>query len=783
MSNDQPSGAPEPRVPLGGDYWQVDPGTELWGFADLHAHLMAHLTFGGNAFWGKFHEPDKTGDEALEAALPSCEPIHGGLIDINPEFGHHAGGGWPDFIIWPRFTTLVHQQAYIDWLYRAYQGGLRLITCIAVNNELLGTRSQPKLPTDDRSAIERQVMAMKETITDLDRQTGGPGHGWMQIAYSADEARAIIKANKLAVVLGVEVDSLGNWRRLEDLQELCGGDLDQARELIGTELDWLHGLGIRQITPIHLTDNAFGGTSVYMRLLDLLNVFVTGRHYEVEDGFDSGVRYRLDYDGDDVFDDFERAVVASGKSLSPAKPTMNRQALIHQVPAVRDISEALAHPKVRGGHANARGLSEYGFIVLQEMMRRGIILDIDHMSQKSTDAALDLAERYAYPVISSHAWFRDLGFSADVEFDRSDPHHYGTDDVHKVAHEAGKRADQVERIGRLGGIIAPILNQGDVLDFDNVMPELGHKVPRSCAGSSTAWASSYLYAVKKMGGRGVAIGSDVNGAAGMPGPRFGSYAAYGIRGDHHRLPLRRAQIDAQVNGVRYSTPIRDYRWHRFDESGAQAYDREEREAWQAIAQYAAGFQPDRDEHPKDDAPPISLMTVDNALAMLFRQDNIDNITRGFWLAAEAEAAHADALSTRSSLPGRWRDEQWAAYLVKRGLELPEGERDDDVLRWYEKIGKVWQKWQDMAGDNPPLARNTAGPRRDFDINLDGLAHYGLLPDFLQDLRNQGLAIEDFAPLFRSANDYVEVWATCEQRSAALAEANPDSLRQADSPPD
>ena len=783
MSNDQPSGAPEPRVPLGGDYWQVDPGTELWGFADLHAHLMAHLTFGGNAFWGKFHEPDKTGDEALEAALPSCEPIHGGLIDINPEFGHHAGGGWPDFIIWPRFTTLVHQQAYIDWLYRAYQGGLRLITCIAVNNELLGTRSQPKLPTDDRSAIERQVMAMKETITDLDRQTGGPGHGWMQIAYSADEARAIIKANKLAVVLGVEVDSLGNWRRLEDLQELCGGDLDRARELIGPELDWMHGLGIRQITPIHLTDNAFGGTSVYMRLLDLLNVFVTGRHYEVEDGFDSGVRYRLDYDGDDVFDDFERAVVASGKSLSPAKPTMNRQALIHQVPAVRDISEALAHPKVRGGHANARGLSEYGFIVLQEMMRRGIILDIDHMSQKSTDAALDLAERYAYPVISSHAWFRDLGFSADVEFDRGDPHHYGTDDVHKVAHEAGKRADQVERIGRLGGIIAPILNQGDVLDFDNVMPELGHKVPRSCAGSSTAWASSYLYAVKKMGGRGVAIGSDVNGAAGMPGPRFGSYAAYGIRGDHHRLPLRRAQIDAQVNGVRYSTPIRDYRWHRFDESGAQAYDREEREAWQAIAQYAAGFQPDRDEHPKDDAPPISLMTVDNALAMLFRQDNIDNITRGFWLAAEAEAAHTDAPSTRSSLPGRWRDEQWAAYLVKRGLELPEGERDDDVLRWYEKIGKVWQKWQDMAGDNPPLARNTAGPRRDFDINLDGLAHYGLLPDFLQDLRNQGLAIEDFAPLFRSANDYVEVWATCEQRSAALAEANPDSLRQADSPPD
>jgi hypothetical protein len=514
-----------------------------------------------------------------------------------------------------------------------------------------------------------------------------------------------------------------------------------------------------------------------MRLLDLLNVFVTGRHYDVENSFESGVRYRLDYDGDDVFDDMQRAVVASGESLSPVKSTMNRQTLIQQVPAVRDISEALAHPTVRGGHANARGLNEYGLILLQEMMRRGLIIDIDHMSQKSTDTALDMVEHYEYPVISSHCWFRDLGFSADVEFDRSDPHHYGTDDVHKVAHEAGKRADQVERIGRLGGVVAPILNQGDVLDFENVIPELGYKVPNSCAGSSTAWASAYLYAVQKMGGRGVAIGSDVNGAASMPGPRFGSFAAYGAFGDKHRLPLRRAQIDAQTNGVRYATPIRDYRWHRFDEGGPNAYDKEEREAWQAIAQYMAGFHPDRDQHPKEDTPPIALMTIDNALHMVFRQDNIDNITRGFWLADEAAATNTEPDPKRSALIGRWRDEQWAAYLVKRGRALPEGEHDPDAIEWYEKITRVWQKWHDMQGDNPPLVRNTAGPRRDFDINLDGVAHFGLLPDFLQDIRNQGLAVEDFAPLFRSANDYVEVWGKCEARSKALKAANPKPVSE------
>jgi hypothetical protein len=221
MTNPQePRPDETPRVPLGGDYWEADPVAPLWGFADLHAHLMAHLAFGGKAFWGQPYDPLHPGPQGMQYALGSCEPIHGGLINVNPEFGHPAGGGWPEFIIWPRFTTLVHQQAYIDWLYRAYQGGLRLVTCLAVNNELLATKTTPHLPHDDKSAIQAQVTAMKEMINYVDAQTGAPGSGWLQIAYSPEEARQIIKDNRLAVILGVEVDSLGNWRRPEDIDKL-----------------------------------------------------------------------------------------------------------------------------------------------------------------------------------------------------------------------------------------------------------------------------------------------------------------------------------------------------------------------------------------------------------------------------------------------------------------------------------------------------------------------------------------------------------------------------------
>lgn len=779
MSTTQEPGPANARVPLGGDYWQADPGVPLWGFADLHAHLMAHLAFGGRAFWGLPYDPSHTGEEGMVHALSSCAPIHGGLLNVNPEFGHPAGGGWPDFIIWPRFTTLVHQQAYIDWLYRAYQGGLRLITCLAVNNELLATKSSPGVPHDDRSAIQAQIAAMKEMVAFVEAHSEPAGRGWLQIAYSPEEASQIIAENRLAVILGVEVDSLGNWRRVEDLEELSRGDPEEARRLIGQELDWLHGLGVRQITPIHLTNNAFGGTAIYMRFLETVNVFVTGERWTVEDAWESGVRYRLDHDGVDVLDDVERTLAVAGRRLR----AMNRRTLIDHIPGIHDLLDMTEKTSVKGGHANTRGLNHFGEMLLEEMMARGIIIDVDHMSEKATDTALTLVEARDYPVICSHSWFRDLLFSAEVEFDAVRKEHYGTSDVHKVAHEAGKRGDQIERIGRLGGVVAPIINQGDVAGLRRTLPEQADKIPAPCAGSSTSWAQAYLYAVNKMGGHGVAIGTDVNGAAGLPGPRFGTFAAFGARNDHRRIAERRAEIDRQSNGVAYDEPIRDYRWHRFAPSGAGGYDNEECEIWEAIAQYHAGFNPWIHKHSSSDYPEPGVHAALEAAHADYDMEHEDRLSRGFWAADQRLALPDGQLAD-------WPIEQRAAYLARkamlearalgeqRGLALLEIIKtiwdrwqgiagNERVAQLMDKVKRIWDKWDEMEGNNPPLVRSKAGPRRDFDINLDGMAHYGMLPDFLQDIRNSGLTAQDLAPFFRSAYDYIQMWQKCEQRAAGL----------------
>ena len=63
-----------------------------------------------------------------------------------------------------------------------------------------------------------------------------------------------------------------------------------------------------------------------------------------------------------------------------------------------------------------------------------------------------------------------------------------------------------------------------------------------------------------------------------------------------------------------------------------------------------------------------------------------------------------------------------------------------------------------------IDRQVTGERI-FDINTDGVAHYGLYPDFIEDMRKTGLTDEEMAPLFQSAEAYLQMW----ERAAASTE--------------
>ncbi len=556
----------------------------MWGLADLHCHPMAHLAFGGKLIWGKptdqVHKIRRCDGAGHGGRIFSGRVLHDIEAKNNPKY---VANRHPS-CCWPSFSSRTHQEMHIDWIRRAYEGGLRLMCAHAVNNQLLECLMQatPFLsikPKDDVQAVLQQTKAMKE-FADQNAD-------WMCIAYSSFEAREIVAQDKLAIVLGVEVDQLGGWKREEDCTDLQ----------IATLVQMLYAQGIRMMTPIHLADNAFGGCGIYDSLFNGLNYYLNGEYYDVEDGYDSGVQFRL--------------------SERPEKVVFGR--LLPRIVIEEQAFEAYTRVPPGHGHANKKGLTKRGSFLIREMMRVGMIIDIDHMSHKASSETLIIAEQYDYPVVSSHTSFRELARNG--------------------ASETSKTREQIEKIRRLGGIIAPITNQGDVRDVGELEPKQAGKVTNDCSGSSKSWAQAHLYSMELMGQKSVAIGTDFNGMLIKPCPRFGDNENKVHTGGSDNLWPE--QKPFQSNGVRY--------------------------------------------------------------------------------------AHYDHAHDRQT----------------RGTTAPVSLNRHQV----------------------PLTAHGGGA---YDINLMGLAHYGMLPDFLQDGRNIGLTDKDLAPLFRSAEEYIQMWEKCERRSEAIS---------------
>lgn len=675
-------------VTLGGDYWQagydIDTGgpAPVWGLADVHAHPVSHLAFGGRLLWGR-------PDGAIQEALRWCTDGHGpggtglasglgiiGALTVSFIEGGpgHLVGGYPEFDGWPRFTSMIHQKMYVEWVRRAWQGGLRLMVALVVNNEALafaarepvGAAISGSVPSDDRSAVDLQISEMQALVA--------RHPDFMEIARTPSEARRIIGEGRLAVVLGVEVDSLGKWGREGDATD------DDVRGYLRE----LYDRGVRHVFPIHLANNAFGGTAVFSDEFNGLNAFLRGEFLSVQ-GSDRTTFRLLTF------------------------PSWLRSAL----PGLTVYPDYAAIP---GGHVNALGLTARGTAAVAEMMRLGMVIDVDHMSAAAVSDTLVLAEAREYPLCAGHAAFSALA---------------------NTRNEYQRTPEQVDRIRALGGIIAVGLHQSDLAAH-------GTTVPNDAPGSSKSWAQAYLWLTERMRGAGVAIGTDINGLAGQAAPRFGLNACYELeQGDEPgQRDARRAAVYAQGNGVRYTREVVDYRAYRFEGRWERdVFNQEERDVWESIAIFKSGTDPDQAEMPGPFRRTI------------WQNGKIKNMAKGFRATSEDQLENP-------LFGGQTYNEQRAAFLVAQGRD-PDPSEEDERKRLHGVIRGIWERWHAMYGDNVPLVRNLAG-RRDFDINIDGVAHYGLLPDFLQDLRNVGLSQAQLAPLFRSAEDYLRTWERCER---------------------
>jgi microsomal dipeptidase-like Zn-dependent dipeptidase len=500
------------------------------GYADLHAHQFANLGFGGLLLWGEpYHEngiewalpwsdfmpaapgevvsPNGSpvglitcGQGLLSIGYPNCPPqcppgtgegsdppcrgvaIHGagGLNDLlnfalSGSLGHLVGG-FPEFDGWPRWNMYTGQQVYVDWLERSWRGGQRLMVMLAVNNETLCSliNRRASFGCADMPAVDRQIQAAKNLEDYVDRRDDGMRNnsGWYRIAYTSGQARSLIASGKLAVILGTEVPSLFGCKP---------GQCDAA--FVQSQLDHYYNLGVRHVFPVHNTDNAFGGTALYNDMFAFNNRLITGSWWQIENCADPSLTFHVGAQSNPLFSFL--AALIGGETIPPA-------------PA--------------GSSCNQRGLTSLGAAFLDKLMDKKMIIDLDHMSERTINSALTQLEARHYPAVAmSHSGFRSMALPGG-----------------EAAHEGNKSDQQLQRIRNLGGIVATIFHQGGRSDVRQyTKPGGGAPVPFGCGSSSEAFAQMYLHAVEKMQGRAVAFGSDFNGLAGMPAPRFGGERCHG----------------------------------------------------------------------------------------------------------------------------------------------------------------------------------------------------------------------------------------------------------------
>jgi hypothetical protein len=360
---------------------------EVRGYVDAHTHGMAFEFLGGDAHcgkpWDRFGAP---------YALVDC-PDHvatggfGGVLeDALSGKPHHDPVGWPTFKDWPAPDSLTHEGTYYKWLERSWRGGQRIFVNLLVeNNQLCKLYPFKRNSCDDMDSIRLQAHDMYKMQDYIDAQFGGPGKGFYRIVTNPFEARQVINAGKMAVVMGIETSVPFGCHVQLDVPTCSIADIDR-------QLDEVKKLGVRQMELVNKFDNALAGvagdTGEVGELVNAANFLETGSFW-----------------------DMRHCAPADGES-----PDKNQVAAPDITAGQQDalfggILQELGLPNVAlplypsPDHCNSRGLTTLGEHTIEAMARRHMIFDPDHMSVKARASSLDTIDRLGYSgVVSSHSW-------------------------------------------------------------------------------------------------------------------------------------------------------------------------------------------------------------------------------------------------------------------------------------------------------------------------------------------------------------------------------------------
>jgi hypothetical protein len=395
---------------------------DLFGFVETHSHLFTNFAFGGGGVFhgAPFHRL------GVEHALEDCDLVHGEegrrdllgfafgtmgdvqLADLLPSLilgelpqKNHDTQGYPDFTAWPdAHRSATHQVQYYKWLERAWLSGLRLLVQHATTNQVLcqlvvGLGAQPRrYDCNDMVAVDRIIEQTYALERYIDALAGGPGKGWFRIVFSPAQAREQIKVGKLAVVLGIETSDLF------DCFLVPYGEFSKCSEAdVLDRLDHYHDKGVRVLFPVHKFDNAFSAGDGDRRVSDIGNFAHTG-HYS---NFVECAQELLTFPGG--FDDggVSLAALNQPREVFDSEPPFDMSGFdSNPVGSLLPRFSLFSGGELEGEYCQNHGLTQLGKFLLREMMKRGMIIEVDHFPRKSYQQAYQLLVENDYPAVGSH---------------------------------------------------------------------------------------------------------------------------------------------------------------------------------------------------------------------------------------------------------------------------------------------------------------------------------------------------------------------------------------------
>ncbi|WP_426245653.1 hypothetical protein [Nocardioides sp. LHG3406-4] len=385
---------PESQVNVSGrPHAGVTPYQEVRGYVDAHTHGQAWEFLGGRVHCGKpwdaygpayaltdcFDHTITGGKGAALEAFLSNEPTHDPV-------------GWPTFRDWPAPNSLTHEGTYYKWMERSWRAGQRVFVNLLVeNNKLCEIYPLKRNSCDDMDSLRLQAKDMYELQDYVDAQYGGPGKGWYRIVTSPWQARKVVNAGKLAVVMGIETSlPFGcTYKRLP----LLGDQPACTTAQIDAGLDEMRALGVRQMELVNKFDNALSGIAgdngATGAVVDAANFLETGSYWDM--------RHCEPADGESA----DRAQFAA-----PDITAGQQDALFGAVGQLFGLAGVGALPLYGPpAHCNTRGLTTLGAHLVDRLMAKHMLIDPDHMSVKARNSLLSQLEAGRYPgVLSSHSW-------------------------------------------------------------------------------------------------------------------------------------------------------------------------------------------------------------------------------------------------------------------------------------------------------------------------------------------------------------------------------------------